>query len=385
MGNSQVQPKHSQTVIVVGGGYVGCTVAKLLDAKFKVIVVDPHDAVHHKVAALRSAVVPGWEKRARIPRDRLLKFGRVIHAEVVSVTSGAVTLKDGTTLDADYVVLCHGDLGATHFPAGPKRDVFDSKGTMEALRQMQQQIRAARSVLVVGGGPVGCELVGEIRAQYPSKSIKLVHSQGSLLSNANPPITPTATFKLLELLRSINIEVILNTRIMNLPSSEDGVIVGEHEYTLSDGSVITADLCLICFSASTSGVRNLVDNVDSANRVIVDDFLRVPGFHNVFCCGDANNHRETKLAYTGGAQGRHTVKNIELLHEHKELVPYVGMDGGKNQYGAMFVPVGPKLGVGAFNTQVFGNYMVSLLKGKGLLSKRVFNEYNAPLPAVVAV
>jgi NADH dehydrogenase FAD-containing subunit len=369
-------------IFAVGAGYVGSEVAKALDPNFHVTLIEPQDAMHHKIASLRSAVVPGWEKRARVPLDRLLKYGKVIQQEVTKVGAGSVTLQDGNTLKADFIVLAHG-YGATLFPAGPKRGVLDSKTAVADLKQAQGQFAAANSILVVGGGPVGAELVGEIKAQYPDKTVYLVHSREALLSNSTPPINPAATAKLLELLQRVGVEVRLNARVENLQEqgvNGNGFIVGNRKYNLSDGTTITADLCVLAFEVPRAGTGNLVSAVDGSNRVIVDDYLRVQGMENVFCVGDANNHRETKMAFTGGLQGKHAVKNIELLAQARSIVQYVGIEGKNAQYGAMFVPVGPRKGVGALDKQLFTSFLIRNIKGKGLFSKKTFGERNVPLP-----
>ena len=104
-------------VVVIGAGYGGTAAAKLLDAKCNVTLIEPADAMNHKMAALRGVVVPGWEKRTRVPLDKLLKRGKIIQAEVASVETGRVTLKDGTVLECDYVIMAHGQ-GKTNFPCG---------------------------------------------------------------------------------------------------------------------------------------------------------------------------------------------------------------------------------------------------------------------------
>lgn len=109
-------------VVVVGAGYVGTAVAKQLDPIFDVTLIEPQDAMHNKISALRGAVVPGWEKRVRVPLDRLLKRGKIIKSSVASVTSGEVTLENGSKLNADFIVLCHGGPGRFAFPNG-KSDI----------------------------------------------------------------------------------------------------------------------------------------------------------------------------------------------------------------------------------------------------------------------
>ena len=88
-------------------------------------LIEPQDAFHHKIASIRGAVVPGWEKRIRIPLNKVLKNGTLVKADVTSVTTGKVTLKDGTTIDADYVILAHGG-GKSNFPCGKNLFNLDS-------------------------------------------------------------------------------------------------------------------------------------------------------------------------------------------------------------------------------------------------------------------
>jgi NADH dehydrogenase FAD-containing subunit len=53
------------TVVVVGGGFGGITVAKALDDTSDVVLVEPKDAFMHNIAALRAPV----DSRKRGHRD----------------------------------------------------------------------------------------------------------------------------------------------------------------------------------------------------------------------------------------------------------------------------------------------------------------------------
>jgi choline dehydrogenase-like flavoprotein len=55
------------TVVVVGGGYGGITVAKALDETSDVVLVEPRDAFMHNIAALRALVDPTWLPRIFLP------------------------------------------------------------------------------------------------------------------------------------------------------------------------------------------------------------------------------------------------------------------------------------------------------------------------------
>jgi len=48
------------SVVVIGGGYAGITLASALDDHTHVTLVEPKDAFVHDVAALRALVEPTW-------------------------------------------------------------------------------------------------------------------------------------------------------------------------------------------------------------------------------------------------------------------------------------------------------------------------------------
>jgi apoptosis-inducing factor 2 len=146
-------------VVIVGSGYAGMSAAQALDGKCKVTVIEPLDALFHKISSLRGAVVPGWEKRVRIPRNKALKHGKIVQGEVERVSTGSVTLTDGTVIDGDYIIMAHG-IGKSFFPFGPADDTKDSASYEAKLKSKQVAIAASKSVVIVGGGPVGIELAG---------------------------------------------------------------------------------------------------------------------------------------------------------------------------------------------------------------------------------
>ncbi|CAM9180616.1 unnamed protein product, partial [Ectocarpus fasciculatus] len=366
MGNSAGKNKK---VIVVGTGYCGLEAAKALDGFCDVSLIGPGDALENKWSYMRGCVVPGWEEATRVPLDKLLKRGKILRGLVTEVTDSSVTLADGTTLAADYIVLAHG-YGSANLPGGTPTDATDSAGFKNKLKEKQAAIRDAKTILVVGGGPVGVELVGEIKAHYPDKTVTLVHSQPKLLNNSQPPLIDAALEQLNAQLEAMGIEVRLETRVTDLPVPEngDGFIHGRRTYTLSNDTRIDADLAIICVgSAKRDGNIVPAQSIDESNRIKVKPSLQVEGFENVYCVGDANNVDETKLAFLGQMQAAAAVKNIKNQASGKKIVPYKPASE-TSKYGAMFIPLGPKKGVGAMDKSVMGPGAVRLIKGKGLFT-----------------
>src|SRR5262245_28107929 len=109
------------TVLVIGGGYGGVTVAKALDESARVILVEPKDKFQHNVAALRALVDPSWAPRTFLPYDHLLRRGTVLHDRAIEVDRHGAVLASGQRVDADYIVLA---TGSTYpFPAKTDRSL----------------------------------------------------------------------------------------------------------------------------------------------------------------------------------------------------------------------------------------------------------------------
>lgn len=390
MGNSL----SNKTIVVVGAGYVGTEVATILDCQCckssntKIILIEPQDATHHKLATLRGSVVPGWELATRIKLDKLLKNGQLIQNSVKSVTNTSVTLNDDTVINADYIVLCHG-AGAMLFPLSPLENTTDSESVMKLLKQNQEIIKNANNIIIIGGGPVGIEFAGEILSynnNNNNKKVTIIHNNNKLLNNSNPPIFDKVIEQTITKLKKMKCEIKLNVKITDELNTNNGnsFIVGNKEYNLSDGSKITADLVIVCIGKFNKR-QNILSNeyLNDKGQVKVNEFLQVDGLTNVFCCGDANNHPETKLAFTGANQGKHAIKNIKALASNKSLIPYKGLD--KEPYGAMFLPLGPNIGVGAFGTNVFSDNIIRLVKGKSLFSKKQFEIRHQVFPETIPI
>src|ERR1700685_1720689 len=158
------------TVVVIGGGYAGINAAKSLDDVADVVLVEPKDAFVHNVASLRALADPSWLPRIYLSYDGLLANGRVIRERAAKVEGVLVTLASGEEIAADYIVLATGS--AYPFPA--KSDLDSAAAAHAKVRAAHVALSAAQRVLLVGAGPVGIELAGEIKAAWPGKHVTLL-------------------------------------------------------------------------------------------------------------------------------------------------------------------------------------------------------------------
>jgi apoptosis-inducing factor 2 len=381
-------PANAPRIIIVGGGIAGTTIAKALDSSAFVTLITPLNFMQHKFGLLRAQVVPGWERTATVPLSRLLYNGKITQGTVTSVSEGSVTLSDGTSLSADYIILAHGG-STTILPTSAPPGVIDATDFQTLLVEKQKLIREAKKIAIIGAGPVGLELAGEIRAQYPTdKTITVIQSQSQILNNSSPPLIEKAIVALNEQLHALNITVLLNTRVTNLPTTlSDGFITNLTTLELSNEQTLETDLTIVCIGTrdTTSTTTSLLPSstvYDETHRIKVDLTFRVEGMQKVYCIGDASNIPETKMGYFAERHALALAENLKKMQAGLEPVAYIPATATTAEYGVMFVPLGPEQGVGAMGTNVMGGALVSMIKGKGLFKQKVFNSRNVPPPTI---
>jgi apoptosis-inducing factor 2 len=176
-------PPARPTVVVLGGGYAGVQVARPLDDLADVVLVEPKDDFVHNVAALRALVDPSWLERIYLPYTGLLGRGRVIQDRAVKADADRVVLASGAELFPDYLVLATGS--GYPFPAKP--DLPGTEAAYGKVRSTHAALAAADRVLLLGAGPVGIELAGEIKAVWPGKQVTLVDVAGDVLGERYRP------------------------------------------------------------------------------------------------------------------------------------------------------------------------------------------------------
>jgi len=203
------------SVVVVGGGYAGLAVAKALDERTKVTLVEPRDAFVHNVAALRAAVDPTIAPKIFLPYDRLLAHGEVVRDRAVRVDGAEVELASGRVLRPDFIVLATG----SSYPYPAKTDRDDSGEAIARYQHTYEQLGAARRVMLLAAGAVGLEFAGEIAHAWPDKVITLVDQAPEILPG---PYGPSLRDELNRQLDELGVERVLGTSLVELPATPPG-------------------------------------------------------------------------------------------------------------------------------------------------------------------
>lgn len=321
------------TVAVIGGGYGGITVAKQLDEVADVVLVEPRDTFVHHVAALRGLVNPQWTDRLFYPYDRLLTRGKVVRDHAASVDQTGITLGSGERLTADYIVLATG----SSYPFPAKIDLHDSASAKAKIHATREELEGVDKILLLGAGPVGLELAGEIKEVWPEKSVTIVDPAEDIL----PGFPDEFRAEIRRQLGDLGIELLLGTSLSEAPVSEPGQ-AKTFTAALTSGGEVTADLWFQCFGGTPHTAYldgELAAARQSDGRVDVTAELRLPGQERVFALGDITALPEAKMAKFAGDHAEVVVANIRaLLESEGELKTYTPA-------GAMIaLPLGPNGG-----------------------------------------
>jgi apoptosis-inducing factor 2 len=359
----------SRTVVVIGGGYGGSAVAKALDSEADVVLVDPRDAFVNSAGSLRALTQPDWAPNMFFSFDTLLTRGTVIRDRAVSVDPGGVVLASGQRVEADYLVLASGSSYA--YPAKPKAD--SSGEVLDDLRQTHKELVDADRVLIVGAGPVGLELAGEIKEVWPKKQVTIIDPAEEVL----PGFEPEVVEDLRRQLDKLDVEVRLGTGLAAVPST-DACRAGTFTVATTAGDEITADIWFRAYGVNVNS-DYLADGRltirTPLGQVPVTETLNVRGHDHVYAVGDITDVAEAKMAGYAMQHAEVVAKNITAqLRGEQPTATYQPLP-----YPMILLPLGPRGGVGQLPSPdgpfVATTAMVSEYKGADLFTGRFAEQF----------
>ncbi len=358
------------SVAVVGGGYAGITAAKALDDIADVVLVDPTEAFVHNVAAWRSLVEPEWLERIFFPYEHLLANGHFIRDRAVAVDGRRVTLASGHVLEPDYLVLATGS--AYPFPAKVEEpDVGSARARIQAAHEA---LLEAGRVLVLGAGPAGLELAGEIKSFHPDKQVVIADIAPDILAG---PYDQALRDELRRQLDALGIELRLGVGLRELPAAAPATLAPISVHT-AEGHTLDADMWFRAF-----GVRphseyvaggSLDDRRDERGHLRVDGQLRVAGETHVFAIGDLSD-ADRNMAAVASRQAELVADNIRsLITGSGELASWEAFPP------LIAIPLGPEGGSGFIGDGVADPATIAQVKGRDML----VDNYAALFDAVPA-
>ncbi|KAL4945483.1 hypothetical protein BDV06DRAFT_230855 [Aspergillus oleicola] len=258
----------------------------------------------------------------------------------------------------DVLVLCTGSDTKT---ATPFKSRGSTEATKKALHDYQKRIKAAKTILVVGGGPTGVEVAGELASEYGSeKKIILAASTAHVLPG---PSRPASVSKAAESqLRALNVELRLNTKVEDEKELADNT----WEITLSGGKKLVVDAYIPTFGVKPNSSFIPSEFLNREGFVQLDEYMRVKGTKDMYAVGDISDI-EPPQAFHVNPQSRYVAKSVVLgaTGKNSSVVPYK-----KSNTSMIGVQIGQKAGTGHFGSIRLPSFMIIYLR-KTLLVEQV--------------
>jgi apoptosis-inducing factor 2 len=362
------------TVAVIGGGYGGFKAAKALDEFTDVTLVEPRDAFVHNVAALRALVEPEWLSRIFIPYDKLLANGRVVRDRAVAVDVGSVTLASGRELTPDFIVLATGST----YPYPAKSGTDETATAVVRYRASHDELVQAEQVLIVGAGPTGLELAGEISERWPDKQITILEPEPEILAG---PYKQELRNEVRRQLEERGVTFVLGEALSAEPESPPASF-GRFAASTVTGRTVEADIWFRCHGLApvSEYLRGELRNARLPEGSIeVTPELQVAGQTNVFAIGDVAA-ADMKTAGRAGKEAEVAVANIRALLEGSDLQAYEPMPP------AIVIPLGPSGGASELPGQdeIAGNETTAAIKGEHMFVDAYRELFGLEVPVPVS-
>ncbi len=353
----------TQHIIIVGGGYAGSNIAHALDKIAKVTLIEPREAFVHNVAAMRALVSPELLDQIIIPYDWLLTNGEIIRARASRIEEGRVTLEDGRIIDGDIVIAATGSTYAQPFkPTSPS--MTDFRAQQQATHTALQ---AAKTVAIIGAGPVGVELAAEIASRHPMKKVTLYAGSDT--------VVPGVSNKLSSALHKQILEMGIDLRL--------GVMTSDLEHTdkpysgtfMANGKSVAADLVVPVFGA-VPVLPPLDGTAAPSGRLKVDGWMRPEGYMKVFSFGDAAESGDPMTIIAVRRQMNWLVKALTAMLKGTDLESIAPYKAAEKPF--LLVPLGQSSGSSVFpfsrSGWVVGPWLTQKIKGKDLFIEKTRKE-----------
>ncbi len=324
-------------IVIVGAGFAGMTVAlnlKNLNPNLPILVVDSASNFIFKplMYEVLSKEIRSWEatpKFANIFSDAGITFLKNCLTKIC-FKENILEFSDELKLSYQYLVICTGSIPNSFFIKGVEENCyffnnFQDLNKLENFLKKSQNTSSHKKLFIVGGGPSGIELACKI------KDIFIDQFEISLIEKSNEILKRNKIFNREQAesaLEKRKINVLLNTTVKEV--SETEIIISDED------EVFSLEKDIVIWTAGVKPNLSYLKSEDITKiygRILVNNNLQIENYKNCFAIGDISIISGMEdlpiTAQVAMQEGNHLAKNLELILEGKDLLPFEFQDNGE--------------------------------------------------------
>lgn len=306
-------------VVIAGFGDTGLLVAIHLADHYDIVGISPKPClVSGQELGARLAQPERWQKNYLMPFSRYKKLSavRTVQGLITHIDPQQqlveVSLADGTQQQETYDAL----VIAAGVSNGFWRNnaIEDMVSINQSLNETAERIARAKTLTVIGGGAAGVSVCANIAERYPEKPIHFFYSQSQPLPGYHPKVRSQMAARL----SRAGVHLNPGHRAI-IPDGFDTRRLTNTQVQWSTGQApFQADVTLWATGAVKPNNKFIPEAMlDEQGFVRTDNYLRVPGFDNIFTVGDiAASDPNRSSARNGGY--RLVANNVQAYLQQQE-------------------------------------------------------------------
>ena len=294
-------------VVIIGGGFAGTTVAKKLNGKCNLTLIDTEDYFEYTPGILRVLVEPEHYKKLHVKHKDYLSNTKVVVGHVKKIEDNKVILASNEKINYDYLVIAS---GSNYNNPIKEEDTFFAT-RVKHLLEANKKIQKSNRIVIVGGGLVGVELATELATHYNDKKISIISAGPKLLERNNEKTSEYAR----KFLEKRGVEMNFNEKIVDKTKKE---IIGE------SGKKYHYDMAFF-----TVGIKPNIGFMQgdfskfAPKGIEVNEYLQIPQMENIFVAGDVSNIVEEKTAQNAEKHGKVVAQNLLAHMNGRKMQKYI--------------------------------------------------------------
>ena len=198
-------------------------------------------------------------------------------------------------------------LGTGSYPAMPPIPGHEKKGVYAILKdipyltKLQEELRSAKNVVVIGGGFIGIEISDEIRKSGVG-NVSVIEIENHCLSQS---YDDEYCIEVEEKLESRGVNILTSSKLVSINGGDKVESV-----TLSDGQIIPADIVILGIGAVANAdlAKKIGLRIGLTGGLVVDRAMRTSD-PDIFACGDCAE----KVSFFGGKSSALRLASIATL------------------------------------------------------------------------